>query len=389
MIAKITRGSRPGDLAAYLHGPGRRNEHVYEGKAGGAVIGGTLACEGDREGTRWARDMRAAAATRAEISKPIWHMSVRGAPEDRTLTDAEWRDVAQLMGERMGWADRPWVLVRHEDDHVHIAVSRVGFDGSLWHARNDRRAAQTARQEVELAYGLRQVQTRSSEQTRRTPDHQVTQNEYRRGERTGVAPARVVLAERVRVAVAAAEGRGRTEFERVLADADVEHRANVASTGRVAGYSVHLPGHTDDAGDPVWFKASELDRALSWSKIEDRIGPEPQPRKVGLLRRPAPLPEGVPKATVVQAVNTRQAQAGAWWEDRRGQEDARQAAIAKVAADAREQEARMKRLRASMAQSFPVSAQESLRRARPGRGPQPAAQPYVAPSHDRSKGRGR
>jgi hypothetical protein len=46
VIAKITRGERAGDIAAYLHGPGKANEHEYTvgnvRHSGGMVIGGNL-----------------------------------------------------------------------------------------------------------------------------------------------------------------------------------------------------------------------------------------------------------------------------------------------------------------------------------------------------------
>ncbi len=58
MIAKITRGSRVGDIAAYLHGPGKANEHQYRDGStrvrGGQVIGGNLGRDGDQDGSRWA-----------------------------------------------------------------------------------------------------------------------------------------------------------------------------------------------------------------------------------------------------------------------------------------------------------------------------------------------
>ena len=55
MIAKITRGTRAGDIAAYLHGPGKTAMHTYRTRAGveqvgGIVIGGTLAMRGDTTG---------------------------------------------------------------------------------------------------------------------------------------------------------------------------------------------------------------------------------------------------------------------------------------------------------------------------------------------------
>ncbi|QRE83807.1 hypothetical protein F1734_25855 (plasmid) [Rhodococcus ruber] len=37
--------------------------------------------------------------------------------------------MAQTVAERMGFATHPWVAVRHDDDHIHLAVSRVDFVG--------------------------------------------------------------------------------------------------------------------------------------------------------------------------------------------------------------------------------------------------------------------
>ncbi|WP_432524221.1 relaxase/mobilization nuclease domain-containing protein [Kineococcus sp. SYSU DK006] len=280
MIAKITRGERAGDLAAYLHGPGNAEEHVYAGRSGGAVIGGNLGLQGSRDGTTWASLLSDAARTRADITRPIWHASLRCAPGDRTLSDAEWARAAASFAEAMGFVDpigsgvpweeqatQPWVVVRHGEDHVHIAVSRVGFDGRVWHARQDYRAAQAACTQLEREYGLTVAPRTSTKESRRSADHQLTAGEWRRGQRTGAAPERVQLAERVRAAVEASAGGGREGFEAALQRAGVGYRANVAGTGRVSGYSFALPGHTDKEGAPVWFRASQLDRALSWSKV--------------------------------------------------------------------------------------------------------------------------
>lgn len=278
MITKITQGARSGDLAAYLHGPGRKGEHAHAGREGGEVIGGNLGREGDRDGTAWAQDLREAASTRADIGRPVWHMSLRNGPQDRRLSDAEWADVAHEMGTAMGWADRPYVVVRHADDHVHIAVSRVGHDGSVWDRSNDRYKARSAAVEIEKARGLTRTPVRSSEATKRRQDHQVTQGEYRRGERTGKAPERVRLADRVREARDGAQGQGRAGFEAALTSAGVDYRANIATTGRMNGYSYHLPGHRDDEGKDVWMSASKLDRSLSWSKMRESLEtPRPLP----------------------------------------------------------------------------------------------------------------
>lgn len=158
MIAKITRGSNPGNIGAYLHGPGRANEHVYKRggqvRSGGVVIGGNLGADGQSEPKIWVKEMRAAMRTRPEITKPIWQVSLRNTAEDRTLSDAEWRDVGQSFAERMGFEEHPWAMVRHGDDHVHIVLCRVSDAGQVWHGRNDRRAAQAACAALEREHGL-------------------------------------------------------------------------------------------------------------------------------------------------------------------------------------------------------------------------------------------
>ncbi|WP_286738630.1 relaxase/mobilization nuclease domain-containing protein [Kocuria sp. UBA1838] len=54
----------------------------------------------------------------------------------------------------MGFAEHPWVMVRHADDHVHVVVCRVSDEGTVWHGRNDHSAAQSACTRLELEHGL-------------------------------------------------------------------------------------------------------------------------------------------------------------------------------------------------------------------------------------------
>jgi hypothetical protein len=161
MIAKITRGERAGDIAAYLHGPGKANEHEYTvghvRRSGGIVIGGNLGREGHTDGGSWAADLREAAGTRPDISKPIWQVSLRTAPGDRRLSDQQWQDAATIVAERMGYEEHPWVMVRHGEDHVHIVVSRVSDTAQVWHARQDFRAAQSAATALEKHFDLIQA----------------------------------------------------------------------------------------------------------------------------------------------------------------------------------------------------------------------------------------
>ena len=155
MIAKITRGSDPGRIGAYLHGPGRAEEHVYEGRLGGAVIAGTVPVLEPRASSEWVAEMRAATARRADITRPVWQASLRSAPGDRVMSDREWADAAQGFATAMGFDGHPWVAVRHAEDHVHVVVSRVDHTGEVWHGRFDRRLAQQACAELEAEHHLK------------------------------------------------------------------------------------------------------------------------------------------------------------------------------------------------------------------------------------------
>jgi hypothetical protein len=93
-------------------------------------------------------------------------------------------------------------------------------------------------------------------------------------------PQRDGLREIVTAARDIAAGRGVEAFEEALTSnpiTRVQVRRNVASTGRMNGYSFNLPGYTDAAGEPIWLPASKLDRGLSWSQLEKVLtGPQPE-----------------------------------------------------------------------------------------------------------------
>lgn len=278
MIAKISTGSDPKGLAAYLHGPGKATPHSYRNEAGRLIAGGTVIAGSvqvtAKNPQRWGRDFERAAATNVRVGKPVWHCSLRCAPGDRRLTDPEFADIAQTVAERMGFAEHPWVAVRHDDDHIHIAVSRVDFQGVTWKNSNDRWKVVEVMREVERQHGLTEVAA-----PQRSRGRQISTGEQRRAVRTGKVSQRDGLREIVTAARDIAAGQGAEVFEAAVASnpiRPVQVRRNVASTGRMNGYSFHLRGYNDAAGEPIWLPASKLDRGLSWSQLEKALaGPRP------------------------------------------------------------------------------------------------------------------
>jgi len=276
VIASITRGKDAGALGVYLHGPGRHNEHAYNNRVHGMVIAGSVAVTDPTKPGQWVANMRRAYKGRDDVSRPVWQASLRTAPGDRRLSDTEWADAAQTFAERLGFAEHPWVAVRHADDHIHVAVSRVAHDGRVWQGRHDYRHAQTARRELEVTYGLEQTVTRRTVASERTDITQVKPGEYRMYTEAGHHAPRVVLAESVLAAANTTAGQGRAAFEAELTDRGIQFVVNQAATGTVSGY--RFAAHTDDAGEPVWFKASQLDKKLAWRQLSRVLEPLPQVR---------------------------------------------------------------------------------------------------------------
>jgi hypothetical protein len=75
---------------------------------------------------------------------PVWQCSLRNDASDRILSDDEWRDIARDLLHRTGIAADGdagacrWVMVRHADDHIHVAAVLVREDtGKKFFPRND------------------------------------------------------------------------------------------------------------------------------------------------------------------------------------------------------------------------------------------------------------
>lgn len=248
----------------YDHSKGRREEHVNPHRVAGTVPGRTWQARAHTMDEH-ARTMR------PELDgKHVHRTALRLAPEDRRLTDKEWRAVSERYVKDMGFDGCPWEATRHADDHVHLTVSRVQWDGELAPDSHDFAKAQTAARALEREHGLIDASKRYD---RDRP--QVSHGEKESAARREVVPER----EQLRDAVRAAEresGRTREGFEAALGRRGVLAEANVAKTGRVSGYRYGLAGHDDGQGQQVWFKGSQLGRDQSWAKTRERIEAAPQ-----------------------------------------------------------------------------------------------------------------
>jgi hypothetical protein len=149
VIATVRKGANFGHTFGYLFGPGEHGEHVDPHALTGANV-----MLGDSRGRDWVADMRFCAGLRPSLSRPVWHCSLRAAPQDPVLDDAVWAAVARLHVAAMGLGGHPWVALRHGVDHVHVVAGRVNAYGEVWRDRNDYARARASVRMIEREYGL-------------------------------------------------------------------------------------------------------------------------------------------------------------------------------------------------------------------------------------------
>ena len=97
-------------------------------------------------------------ATRTE--KPMMHISLNPHPDDK-LSDTDFTRLAHEYMEKMGFAEMPYLIVKHEDierHHVHIVALRVGTDGRCISDSNNFYRSKNICRELEKKYGLKPAQ---------------------------------------------------------------------------------------------------------------------------------------------------------------------------------------------------------------------------------------
>ena len=278
MIGKVLRGTRAGRLLYYLYGPGKANEHTDPHLVAGFGDPAELEPPRRPDGSRDFRRLTGllaqplAALKGPGYDEPVWHCSVRAAPGDRMLSDAEWAEVAAEIMHRTGLAPRGddagvrWVAVRHAGDHVHIVATLARLDGSRPRTWNDFYRVREACQAAEERYGLR-VTAPADRTAAKRPTRAETEQAARRG---WDEPPRVAL--RRHVCTAAAGARTEHEFFAALEHAGVlvRRRYSTLRPGEVTGYAVGLPQHTARTGGVVWYGGGKLAADLTLPKLRRR-----------------------------------------------------------------------------------------------------------------------
>ena len=252
MKAKVSRGGGFRGALNYVFDAGSEATHTKNAER----VAGNMAGDSPRE---LAQEFAAVRQLRPDIEKPVWHCSL-SLPAGERLSADKWETVAGDFMQRMGFDQdaTPWVAVRHQDtdnDHIHILASRVSLDAKVWLGQWEARRAIEATQALEQAHGLTLTPGLGEA---RAEKKQLTAQEINMAVRTGNEPPRQQLQRLLDEAIK--DKPTAPELAERLQAAGVGVRANIASTGRMNGFSFELEG--------VQFKSSDLGKGYTWGSLQ-------------------------------------------------------------------------------------------------------------------------
>lgn len=252
MIAKISRGKGFRGVFDYLLSKhDARILNSYEGKT--------------------ARDLSAEFSVsrnlRPDIEKPVWHVSLSLSPDEH-LDDETWLRVVETYLAKMGIdaTKHQHIVVRHFDtnhDHVHLVVNRISMVGGVWIPVFDIRQSHKAMREIEKEFGLTVVGSKNDEFGK----PKLKRSEVEKALRENEPPVKLIVSEAVKEAVKDKPDM-KTFIDR-LNEQGIIAIPNVASTGRMNGFSFVVEGRTDRDGEPIALKGSDV--GAKWSKLKELV----------------------------------------------------------------------------------------------------------------------
>ncbi|KFX11369.1 relaxase/mobilization nuclease domain-containing protein [Pectobacterium betavasculorum] len=223
---------------------------------------------------------------RPDVAKPVWHNSLR-LPKNEALTDVQWSEIADDYMKRMGFSEthlRCYIL--HDDNdgqHIHIIASRIELSsGKLYLGKNENLISTRIIQQLERDYNLTRTKgpeakaslaslSRSSATQKPnggTPakPKKRSHNEIMMEKRTGEKSPKAIIQNALGSLLA--NKPSITEFVQQLVAQNIRVVPNIASTGRMNGFSFECQG--------IAFKASQLGKGYSWSALQNKLNYQPE-----------------------------------------------------------------------------------------------------------------
>ncbi|EBN2520076.1 relaxase [Salmonella enterica] len=257
-MQKIKRGKNFAGVVFYALRPASHH------KTPPSVIGGNI--DGSNAGELIA-EFNATKALRPDVAKPVWHNSLR-LPKNEALTDAQWSEIADDYMSRMGFSEthlRCYVL--HDDaagQHIHIIASRIELSsGKLYLGKNENLISTRIIQDLEQDYQLTRTKGPKASPAAPSPKPKLkkSRNEMMIEKRTGELCPKGIIQNALNELLDTRQSI--TDFVQQLVAQNIRPIPNIASTGRMNGFSFEYNG--------IAFKASQLGKGYSWSALQSRI----------------------------------------------------------------------------------------------------------------------
>ncbi|MCU3139304.1 relaxase/mobilization nuclease domain-containing protein [Enterobacter asburiae] len=239
-------------------------------------------------------------ALRRDVVKPVWHNSLR-LPKNEALTNSEWAIIADDYMKRMGFSEthlRCYVLHDDEDgQHIHIIASRVSLNaGKLYLGRNENLASTRIIQQLERDYNLTRTKGPKASPAAPSPKPKLkkSRNELMIEKRTGELCPKTIIQNALEVLLA--NKLSTTEFVHQLVAQNIRVIPNIASTGRMNGFSFEYDG--------IAFKASQLGKGYSWTALQDKLDYQPERDNAFLFKLKSSVRETSVSATHDMVITT-------------------------------------------------------------------------------------
>ena len=258
MKAKVKRGAGFRGLLNYLLAIRKAAE----------IIGGNMVANQARElSTEFGYVRR----LRPDIERPVLHFALR-MPDGDDVSPQLWNKIALRFMEEMDLSlNRPWLVVKHQDQHIHIATSRIDYDANVWLGKWEALRAIKATHKLEIEFKLTLTPTlkflNPNDSTLIVADDnkiRLTSGQLAKAAREMAEgnepeiPTKIQIAERIELTLAECDG-SYDDFLRRLNARKVNLLRHEATTRRVSGISFEFGG--------VKIKGSGVARAYSYQNL--------------------------------------------------------------------------------------------------------------------------
>lgn len=290
-MQKIKRGKNFAGVVFYALRPASHH------KPPPSVIGGNM--DGSNAGELIA-EFNATKALRPDLAKPVWHNSLR-LPKNEALTDAQWSEIADDYMSRMGFSEthlRCYVL--HDDaagQHIHIIASRIELSsGKLYLGKNENLISTRIIQDLENDYQLTRTKGPKASPVAPSPKPKLkkSRNELMMEKRTGELCPKAIIQNALNELLGSRQSI--TGFVQQLLDQRIKAIPNIASTGKMNGFSFEYEG--------IAFKASQLGKGYSWTALQGKLDYQPELDNAFLFKLKSSVRETSVSATHDMAITT-------------------------------------------------------------------------------------